>query len=316
MIHTTRERGMLEDMMDIDRPKIEGSVTVGDDGQRRIGFAEFGSATGRALFWLHGTPGARRQIPTEARAFAAQHGLRIIGLDRPGVGSSTPYRYRNVAEFALDLEIVADALGIEEFAVIGLSGGGPYALGVAHTFPDRVVAAGVLGGVAPTVGPDSVPGGAMRLGRAAAPVLGVAGAPIGKVVSSVLGVARPIADPAIAIYGRLSPEGDRELLSRPEFRAMFLDDLLHGGSRRMEAPFADIVVFSRDWGFRVPEVTVPVRWWHGDRDHIIPHTHGEHMVAMLPDAKLFTMHGESHLGALGLSVEIITELLNVWDQPR
>ncbi|AZG45663.1 alpha/beta fold hydrolase [Gordonia insulae] len=302
-------------MMDIDRPKIEGSVAVGD-GRRRIGFAEFGSATGRAVFWLHGTPGARRQIPTEARAFAAENGVRIIGLDRPGVGSSTPYRYRDVAHFATDLEMVADSLGIAEFAVIGLSGGGPYALGVAHAFPQRVVAAGILGGVAPTVGPDAVAGGAMRIGQLAAPVLGVAGAPIGKVVSTVLSVARPVADPAISLYGRLSPQGDRELLSRPEFRAMFLDDLLHGGSRRMAAPFADIVVFSNDWGFRVPEVTVPVRWWHGDRDHIIPYAHGEQMVAMLPDAKLFTMHGESHLGALGMSIDIITELLAVWDQPR
>ncbi|GAB93221.1 alpha/beta fold hydrolase, partial [Gordonia rhizosphera] len=85
---------------------------------------------------------------------------------------------------------------------------------------------------------------------------------------------------------------------------------------RMDAPFADILVFTRDWGFRVADVTVPVRWWHGDCDHIIPYAHGEHMVSLLPDAKMFTMHGESHLGALGMSVDIITELMAVWDQPR
>ncbi len=301
-------------MMDIARPKIEGSVAVGEG--RRIGFAEFGSATGRAVFWLHGTPGARRQIPTEARAFAAENDIRILGLDRPGVGSSTPYRYDCVADFSTDLSTLADALGIDQFAVIGLSGGGPYALAVAHAFPERVVVAGILGGVAPTVGPEAIGGGAMEIGVAAAPLVRVAGGPIGKVVSSVLSVARPIAEPAISLYGRLSPQGDRELLSRPEFRAMFLDDLLHGGSRRMDAPFADILVFTRDWGFRVGDVKVPVRWWHGDCDHIIPYAHGEHMVSLLPDAKMFTMHGESHLGALGMSVDIITELMAVWDQPR
>ncbi|GAB91451.1 alpha/beta fold hydrolase, partial [Gordonia rhizosphera] len=215
-------------MMDIARPKIEGSVAVGEG--RRIGFAEFGSATGRAVFWLHGTPGARRQIPTEARAFAAENDIRILGLDRPGVGSSTPYRYDCVADFSTDLSTLADALGIDQFAVIGLSGGGPYALAVAHAFPERVVVAGILGGVAPTVGPEAIGGGAMEIGVAAAPLVRVAGGPIGKVVSSVLSVARPIAEPAISLYGRLSPQGDRELLSRPEFRAMFLDDLLHGGS--------------------------------------------------------------------------------------
>ena len=300
-------------MMDIDRPQIEGSVAVGHG--RRIGFAEFGAAKGRPVVWLHGTPGARRQIPTEARAHAAEHNIRLLGLDRPGVGSSTAHHYRTVLDFATDLETVVDALGIEEFAVIGLSGGGPYALATAYVLADRVVCAGILGGVAPTCGPDAIGGGAMEIARLVAPALTRAGAPIGKVVSSILSVARPLADPAISVYGRLSPQGDRELLARPEFRAMFLDDLLHGGSRRMEAPFDDIVVFARDWGFRIGEVTVPVRWWHGDRDHIIPYRHGEHMVNLLPDAKLFTMHGESHLGALGMATDIIDELISIWDQP-
>ena len=78
-------------MIDVERPKLEGNVAVGED--RRIGFAEFGSATGRAVFWLHGTPGARRQIPIEARGYAERENIRIIGIDRPGVGSSTPHSY-------------------------------------------------------------------------------------------------------------------------------------------------------------------------------------------------------------------------------
>ncbi len=301
--------------MDIARPKIEGSIAVGEN-KRRIGFAEFGSASGRAVVWLHGTPGARRQIPTEAREYAARNGIRLIGLDRPGVGSSTPHRYVNVAEFATDFTTVVDALGIDEFAIIGLSGGGPYALSVAHAMPDRVVAAGILGGVAPTIGPDAIGGGAMRFGSLLAPAVQVAGAPIGRVLSTFMGVARPIAEPAIRVYGRLSPQADREILARPEFRAMFLDDLLFGGRRRMEAPFADVVVFAKDWGFRVPEVSVPVRWWHGDHDHIIPYSHGDHMVTLLPDAKLFSLPGESHLSTLHMATDIIEELLAIWDQPR
>ncbi|MGC5249145.1 alpha/beta fold hydrolase [Gordonia sp. DT219] len=299
-------------MMRIDRPKIEGSVAV-DNGRRRIGFAEYGSAHGRAVVWLHGTPGARRQIPLEARAFAAEHGIRLIGLDRPGVGSSTAHRYDSVADFPSDLTVVLDALGIERFAVVGVSGGGPYALATSHAHPGRVAVAGIVGGVAPTTGPEAIAGGAMRLGSLAAPIVQVAGVPLGKILSSALGVARPIAPPAISLYGRLSPRADRELLARPEFRAMFLDDLLHGGSRRMEAPFADIVIFARDWGFRVADITTPTRWWHGDRDHIIPYAHGEHMVSLLSDSKLFRLSGESHLSTFGMSTAILAELLSVWD---
>ena len=85
----------------IARPKLEGNIAVGDD--RQIGFAEFGDPQGRAIFWLHGTPGARRQIPMEARVYAEQRQLRLIGVDRPGIGSSTPYQYDPVFAFAEDL---------------------------------------------------------------------------------------------------------------------------------------------------------------------------------------------------------------------
>ncbi|HEX9832360.1 MAG TPA: alpha/beta hydrolase, partial [Mycobacterium sp.] len=81
----------------IARPKLEGNIAVGDD--RQIGFAEFGDPQGRAIFWLHGTPGARRQIPMEARVYAERQNIRLIGLDRPGIGSSTPYQYDSVSAF-------------------------------------------------------------------------------------------------------------------------------------------------------------------------------------------------------------------------
>ncbi|MCZ4328233.1 hypothetical protein, partial [Brachybacterium paraconglomeratum] len=65
--------------VEIARPKLEGNVAVGTD--RRIGFAEFGDPQGRAIFWLHGTPGGRRQIPVEARLWAEDNHIRLIGVD-------------------------------------------------------------------------------------------------------------------------------------------------------------------------------------------------------------------------------------------
>jgi len=297
----------------IARPKLEGNVAVGTD--RRIGFAEFGDPQGRAIFWLHGTPGARRQIPMEARVYAEQTGVRLIGLDRPGIGSSTPHRYESVIAFADDLRTIADTLGIERMAVVGLSGGGPYTLGCAAAMPDRVVTAGVIGGVAPTVGPDAIGGGLMgNLGTKVAPLLQIAGPQIGMVATALIRLIRPVGSPVVDLYGRVSPEPDRRLLARPEIKAMFLDDILNGSRKQMAAPFSDIVVFARDWGFRLNEVTVPVRWWHGDADHIVPYAHGEHVVSRLPDAELYPMPGESHLGGLGRAEEILHTVLKVWDE--
>jgi pimeloyl-ACP methyl ester carboxylesterase len=296
----------------IARPKLEGNVAVAED--RQIGFAEFGAPQGRTIFWLHGTPGARRQIPTEARVYAERQNIRLIGVDRPGIGASTPHQYDNVLAFAADLGVIADTLGIDKMAVIGLSGGGPYALACAAAMPDRIVAAGVLGGVAPASGPDAIGGGAMALGSLVAPLLKVAGFPIRWTAVAVVRLARPVASPALDLYGLISPPADRRLLARPEFKAMFLDDLLNGSRKQLAAPFADIVVFARYWGFRLDEVKVPVRWWHGDRDHIIPYAHGQHVVCRLPDAELHPMPGESHLGGLGRAEEILGTMIEIWER--
>jgi pimeloyl-ACP methyl ester carboxylesterase len=299
-------------MMPIARPKLEGNVAVGVD--RQIGFAEFGDPQGRAMFWLHGTPGARRQIPVEARLYAEERHIRLIGIDRPGIGSSTPHQYSNVLAFADDLRTIADTLGIDDMAVIGLSGGGPYTLACAAAMPDRVVVAGVLGGVAPTVGAEGIGGGLMGFGSKVAPALPFIGLPLRLAAVGMVQLIRPIAPVVLHAYAMISPEGDRRLLQRPELGAMFLDDLLNGSRKQLAAPFADVSVFAKDWGFRLDEVKVPVRWWHGDKDHIVPFAHGEHVVARLPDAELYTLPGESHLGGLGCGAEILETLTKLWDQ--
>ena len=297
--------------MSIDRPKLEGNIAVGED--RQIGFAEFGNPQGRAVFWLHGTPGARRQIPTEARSFASRNNIRLIGIDRPGIGSSTPYQYETVLGFTEDLRTIADTLGINRFAVIGLSGGGPYTLATAAAMPDRVVMAAVLGGVAPLIGEDGISSGLMELAKVVRPILEVADTPIRWVAGSLIKLIGPFGSPALDLYARISPDGDRNLLSRPEFKAMFLDDLLNGSRKQLAAPFADIVVFARDWGFRLEDIKVPVRWWHGDADHIVPYAHGQHAVARIADAEMYTLPGESHLAGLGVPEDILTKILEVWD---
>jgi pimeloyl-ACP methyl ester carboxylesterase len=297
----------------IARPKLEGNIAVGDD--RQIGFAEFGDPQGRAIFWLHGTPGARRQIPMEARVYAENASIRLIGIDRPGIGSSTPYQYDTVFAFAEDLRTMADTLGIDKMVVVGLSGGGPYTLACAAAMPDRVVAAGVIGGVAPTTGSDAISGGLMgNVGVPVAPLLQVVGGPLRLAASAFIRLIKPVASPAADLYGRVSPEADRRLLARPEIKAMFLDDLLNGSRKQMAAPFADVVVFARDWGFRLGDITVPVRWWHGDADHIVPFAHGKHVVSKLSDAQLYPMPGESHLAGLGRAEEILQTMGKVWDE--
>lgn len=296
-------------LRNIKRPALEGTVAVRDE--RRLSFAEYGSTRGPAIVWMHGTPGARRQIPLEARAYAEQHGLRIVGIDRPGIGSSTPYLHPNVLDWTRDLEILLDTLGIDTLRLIGLSGGGPYALAAGAALPDRVHGVGVLGGVVPTQGPDAIDGGVIQLAVRFAPLLALARVPLGIALTGAIRVVRPLAGPALDLYAAVQPPGDKNLLSRPEFKAMFVDDLLNGSRFQTSAPLSDLVLFTRDWGFTAADVRVPVRWWHGDADHIVPFRHGQHLVGRLPDATMSVIDGESHLGGLGIAQDVIGTLMDL-----
>ena len=80
-------------MTNVERRALEGNIAVREG--RRISFAEYGDPRGQAIVWMHGTPGARRQIPLEARAYADAQGVRIIGIDRPGIGSDHPGNQTN-----------------------------------------------------------------------------------------------------------------------------------------------------------------------------------------------------------------------------
>jgi pimeloyl-ACP methyl ester carboxylesterase len=169
----------------------------------------------------------------------------------------------------------------------------------------------VLGGVAPTQGPDAISGGLVTLAPYVAPLLSLTRIPLGFLMAQVIRLVRPIAGPIIDGYAAMQPRGDKELLARPEFRAMFLDDLLNGSRFQVSAPLADVILFTRDWGFEAADVKVPVHWWHGDSDHIIPHAHGVHMAERLPHSKFTTIDGESHLGGLGAATEALTQLMEL-----
>ncbi len=294
----------------LDEPRFEGSIRL--DAERKLGFAEFGPVDGLPLLWFHGTPGGRRQIAPDARRLAWRQGIRIVAVERPGIGDSSPHVHDAVVDFAGDIEQLCDALGIERFAVVGLSGGGPYALACAHELPKRVALAIVLGGVAPSVGEDAIGGGANDLTRTMSPVVARTWAPLGSAMRGLVRLLEPAAETAIDLFASAMPPGDKLVLSDASTRAMFKDDLLRGSKTQMHAVWIDGVLFGRHWGFELCDVTVPTLLRYGDADRIVPLEHGQHLAARLPNAELRVHPGEGHIGALGASQEILDVLVERW----
>lgn len=292
-----------------DPPKARcvGTAEVGED--RVLGWAEFGHPDGDAVLWFHGTPGACLQVPPTVHDVALQRGFRVIAVERPGNGRSTDHRYGRIAEFAPDVEALVDGLDIDRFAAVGLSGGGPYTLAVAHHLPDRVVVANVLGGIGPVRGPDAVLS-YTRLMRFMAPPLEVLRTPVGGALGSLVRVATPVADPVFNLYARFLGFADRPVLSDPLFKAMFLHDLITAEELRSVAH--DLALFARHWGFQLDQIDVPVVVWHGLSDVIVPASHGHHQAARLPRGELRVRPGQGHFAGFAEVADVLDRVREIW----
>lgn len=284
------------------------------DHGRRLGVAEYGPASGRAVLWFHGTPGGRRQIPESLRRLVDDQDVRLVVVERPGYGGSTRHEYRDVAAVTEDVAVLLDALGIDRFGLAALSGGGPYALACGHAFADRVVAVSILGGVAPHVGPEAVRGGWVSAVAPVGPVAGVLAAPVGAAFEGLVRALTPLAEPVVGVVARLFPEGDRAVFAHPEMRAMFIDDIVRTVRGGLPGPLLDLRVFVRDWGFRIADVGVPVHFWHGDADPIVTIEQARHMAALVPRSTFVVRPAESHLGGFAAADEAVRAALSDWEE--
>jgi pimeloyl-ACP methyl ester carboxylesterase len=124
---------------------------------RWLGYRELGDPGGAPLFFFHGTPGSRWSVDVND-PLARMPGVRLILPERPGYGLSTAKPDRRLLDRARDVAELADQLGIGEFAVAGVSGGGPHALACAAALPDRVTVAVILSSPAPADFPGATRG--------------------------------------------------------------------------------------------------------------------------------------------------------------
>jgi pimeloyl-ACP methyl ester carboxylesterase len=278
-----------------EKPRAEGRFYLPNG--RRLGYAEFGDPNGPVVLWFHGTPGGRRQFPLVGRRAAERLGLRVVLIERPGAGLSDSHEYAAVADFARDMTHVADALGADRLGVVGLSGGGPYALSCAAVpaMANRVAAVAVLGGVTPSVGPEATRSGGIDFLRRVTNVFSVLRRPFAAAVSAMIVPIIPLGHLAYQGVSAVMPDGDKRVFADPDIEAMFIDDIVLAARGGFQAMVDDGRLFGRDWGFRLTDIAAPVRWWHGDADAIIPFDDAKQAVSYLTKVELILMPDESHL---------------------
>jgi hypothetical protein len=276
---------------------------------RRLGWDDTGDPAGIPVLWFHGF-GATRLVRHPDESIATARGIRLISVDRPGIGLSTRRPGRVVRDFADDIETLADRLGLATFAIVAWSGGGPYALACASAMPDRVRAVGLVSPAAPIagrhVGPYRTP--FWRVTAAAAAV-----APWVIHAGMRKWAYDQRRDPAGHLDGAIAtmPERDRVILSRPELRAMMLANTPEVYRQGAAGLGDEAVAIARPWGFDPSSVRAPVRIWHGEEDRAVPSAMGRYLVGRLPNVRATFLPGEAHHVFLERWDEILAEVVRL-----
>ena len=225
---------------------------------------------------------------------------------RPRTSVSSFKSRRKLRDWPADVVELADALGIDRFAIVGLSGGGPHAAACARYVGPRLIAAAIVSGACATA-----PGYAQRKNmfkRAFYAIAARATAAWAPVTAwwMMRGLRRTKPD-------RLTTWPDPVVLKRPGMRRLWRDALLEGFRNGSRGVAQDIRVLAGKWDFRLEDIDARVHVWHGDKDRVVPIAIGRYVAETIPRAEATYFAGEGHLMIVDHIEEILRALV---DQAR
>lgn len=262
-----------------------------DDGPR-IAYTEYGRADGTPVVFLHGTPGSRR-LGELFETAAREHGVRLLALDRPGYGQSTPWPDRTIADARTVVTAVLDDAGVETAGLVAFSGGAPHALATAASAPDRVTRVDVVSGATPPGVTDATPLPQRLLAglATATPTL------LGGLLRGQAWLAGRL-DPSVVVAqyttGDASIPDEAAAVVRADFVAAIAGDASGAVTEFRNA--------SSPWAIPYDEIGAPVRFRHGTADTNVPIDGVQRLVDRVPTGRLDVLDGGDHLETLLRSV--------------
>jgi pimeloyl-ACP methyl ester carboxylesterase len=270
---------------------------------RFLGFAEYGAPDGCPVLYFHGLPASRLEAGLTDRA-AVRLGVRIVAPDRPGFGRSDFQPGRTLADWPEDVGQLADALGLQRFAVLGVSGGGPCAVACACRMPRRLTAAGLVGSLGPIARPAlarAMKWPARLSFFAARRWPGIArwlyAEPAGRLLRS-----RPL----LALHLLQVAEPDRPVLERADIRNLLQESIREAFRCGGRGALEELKLYASEWGLDLARIDCPVHLWHGEKDRTVPVIMGRHLAAAIPNCQARFYRKEGHFS---LPVNHMEEIL-------
>lgn len=271
--------------------EMEHRIRLADE--RILACLALGEPAGLPVLYFHGCPGSRLEARIVARV-AAHLNIRLLAPDRPGLGASTFQAARTIRAWGADMRQLADHFALERFAVMGVSGGGPYALSCAAGMPERVGRVALVGAVSPVTRRELI-----------------ADMPAIQRVALTTGLRRPfLARIAVDLAARMirrHPElllaqmlartgsADSALLADPHYRALMLSSTVEALQQGGRGVAHELCLLARPWDIELERILTPVAIWQGLADTIVPVVMARDLASVLANSELHCLPQEGHL---------------------
>ena len=281
---------------------------------RSLGYAECGDPKGKPAFHCHGHPGSRLEGKLFAAA-ATKAGIRLIAIDRPGMGLSDFEPGRKVLDWPNDVVQLADALEIDRFGVEGVSGGGPYAAACAYKIPDRLTACGIAAGLGPIdlLGTEGM-ATTNRVQFFLAPRLPwflrfLMWLFIGR-NSRYVQDKEKMEELSLKFWQGMS-EADRAAMGHPHMGKLYMEEMLEAFRQGSKGPAYDARLYTKPWGFRLEDISLDkVYLWYGEIDVNVPVSMGRAMANAISNCKARFYPNETHLSVIANHADDIMEAMS------
>jgi pimeloyl-ACP methyl ester carboxylesterase len=279
--------------------------TVATHDGRNLAYLEVGDPHGPLVIHNHGGPSSR----LEARLFAnsaAKSGLRLICVDRPGIGQSSRQKTRTYAGWADDLTTIADVLGYREFGVTGWSEGGPWALAAAaYIDPLRLRhVSSIAGGSYGTFG-DNWAADQLSKADALGGSLALRFEPGFRLMYAVLGItAKHFRATYVKQVRQALNDYDQKILLQPDVEAAFGDAGAECFAQGSDGLVRDSRLLYRRWAFDVTRIERPVHMWQGTDDRLVAASINRTVADRMPGAVWHSVKGAGHFVAVGSANEL------------
>jgi pimeloyl-ACP methyl ester carboxylesterase len=282
-------------------PKTENTLRLADG--RTLAYAEYGDPQGKPILYCHGNPGSRLDPRMLDQSLLEKFHARLIAPDRPGMGCSDFLPGRRISDWPADASALMEALHIERLAVLGISGGAPYAEVCALKLADRLTAVGIASGVGPLEAPEATQG--MGQGR------------------YYLGAARLHPQLAELFLGMMKagmknarmsempgmPPADLAVLADPQVGERMKETTLESWQGGLKGTAWDATIAARPWDFKLEEIRMPVHLWQGECDRNVPAAMARYVARVIPDCRAHFYPEEGHLSLLAHHLEEILAVL-------